>query len=118
MAAAAGDGYTTATAVADTLVELGVPFRSAHGIVGSLVAAAEAAGLPLNGLPDSTVTGALRDGDDPTAARLAQDPGIGDTLRAAASVEGALARFDVVGGTAPGRVDAELTAAEARLGLR
>ena len=34
MAAAAGEGYTTATAVADALVELGVPFRAAHGVAG------------------------------------------------------------------------------------
>ena len=34
MAAAAATGYTTATAVADALVELGVPFRSAHHVRG------------------------------------------------------------------------------------
>ncbi len=38
MAAAAGEGFTTATAVADGLVRRGVPFRVAHHIVGSLVA--------------------------------------------------------------------------------
>ena len=117
MTAGAADGYTTATAVADTLVELGVPFRSAHGIVGNLVAAAEAVSVPLDGLTDATITDALRDGGDAAAARLAGTPGIADTLRAAASVEGALARFDVVGGTAPGRVAAELERATARLGL-
>src|SRR4051795_11802233 len=40
MAAAASEGYTTATAVADTLVRRGVAFRTAHHIVGSLVAEA------------------------------------------------------------------------------
>ena len=117
MTAAAGDGHTTATAVADTLVELGVPFRAAHGIVGGLVAAAEAAGVGLDALPDTTITDALRDADDATATRLAATPRIGDRLRAAASVGGALARFDVIGGTAPGRVAAELERATARLGL-
>jgi argininosuccinate lyase len=38
MRAAAGEGYTTATAVADALVRRGVAFRVAHHIVGSLVA--------------------------------------------------------------------------------
>ena len=39
MRAAADEGYTTATAVADALVRRGVPFRAAHHVVGSLVAA-------------------------------------------------------------------------------
>ncbi len=117
MRAAAGDGFTTATAVADTLVELGVPFRSAHGIVGSLVAAAEAGGITLDTLPDAVIADALRASDDAAARRAADDDTIPDRLRRAATVEGALARFDVIGGTAPGRVAAELTAAEARLGL-
>jgi len=41
MRAAAGEGYTTATAVADALVRRGVAFRAAHHIVGALVAEAE-----------------------------------------------------------------------------
>jgi argininosuccinate lyase len=117
MAAVAGDGYTTATAVADTLVELGVPFRTAHGIVGAMVAAAETAGVALDALADAPIADALRDGDDPTAAGLAATPGTADRIRGAASVEGALNRFDVVGGTAPWRVAAELERATARLGL-
>ena len=44
MRTAAGEGYTTATAVADTLVRRGVPFRTAHHVVGALVAEAEDAG--------------------------------------------------------------------------
>ena len=115
MTAAAGDGYTTATAVADTLVELGVPFRSAHGIVGGLVAAAESAGITLDALPDEAIADALRASDDGLAVRLAEDVAVADRLRRAATVEGALARFDVIGGTAPGRVAAELDRAEARL---
>ena len=45
MRAAATEGYTTATAVADALVRRGVAFRTAHRIVGSLVAQAEGEGL-------------------------------------------------------------------------
>jgi argininosuccinate lyase len=115
MTAAAGDGYTTATAVADTLVELGVPFRSAHGIVGGLVAAAESADITLDALPDEAIADALRASDDALAVRLAEDVAVAERLRQAATVEGALARFDVIGGTAPGRVAAELDRAEARL---
>jgi len=117
MAEAAGEGYTTATAVADALVERGVPFRIAHGVAGRLVAAAEAAGVGLDAVSDEAVVGALTAAEDPAAQGLASDPGTADALRAAATVEGALARFDVIGGTAPGRVAAELQAAEGRLGL-
>lgn len=117
MAEAAGEGYTTATAVADALVERGVPFRVAHGIAGRLVAAAEAVGVGLDEVSDHAVMETLREAEDPVARGLASQPDIADVLRAAATVEGALARFDVIGGTAPGRVASELAAAEARLGL-
>ena len=117
MTAVAADGYTTATAVADTLVEMGVPFRAAHGIVGNLVALAETSGLALDMVPDPALRDALLASGDPVAAALADDPQTAGRLRAAASVEGALARFDVIGGTAPGRVAAELERATARLGL-
>jgi argininosuccinate lyase len=117
MAAAAGEGYTTATAVADALVERGVPFRVAHGVAGRFVAAAEAAGTGLAEIPDATIAEALGGADDPTAQALASDAVIGGSLRGAATVEGALARFDVIGGTAPQRVSQELRAAEQRLGL-
>jgi argininosuccinate lyase len=118
MGAAAGTGHTTATAVADALVELGVPFRSAHHVSGRLVGAAEAAGVELAGVPDAAIGDALEASDDARARELANDPGIPDRLRAAASIEGALARCDVIGGTAPRRVHAELAAHEARLGDR
>ena len=48
---------------------------------------------------------------------LAGVPGSADRIRAAATVDGALARCDVIGGTAPARVAHELAAHEARLGL-
>ena len=58
MADAASEGYTTATAVADALVRRGVAFRTAHHIVGSLVAQAEGAGLGLDEVPDG-ISGSL-----------------------------------------------------------
>jgi argininosuccinate lyase len=116
MRAAADEGYITATAVADALVRRGVPFRLAHHVVGTLVADAEAAGTGLEALDDSTLMAALRNVDDPAAAALAADPGTPDLVRAAASVDAALASCDVVGGTAPVRVAAAIAAARSRLG--
>jgi argininosuccinate lyase len=116
MRAAAGEGYTTATAVADALVRRGVPFRAAHHVVGSLVAQAEGEGIGLEAMPDAMVATALAAADDDIARRLAAEAGIGDQIRQAASVEGALETCDVIGGTAPRRVAEALAAARARLG--
>jgi argininosuccinate lyase len=115
MRAAAGEGYTTATAVADALVRRGVPFRTAHRIVGSLVARAEAEQMPLEVMPESMIADALGAADDERARGLAGEATVGDSLRAAAAIEGALASCDVIGGTAPGRVAEALAAARARL---
>jgi argininosuccinate lyase len=115
MLEATNEGYTTATAVADALVRRGVPFRSAHHIVGSMVAEADEAGLRLDEVPDAMIGLALGASGDPTAGTLAAEAGIGDALRAAASIEGALASCDVVGGTAPARVQAALDLARQRL---
>lgn len=53
LAAAAGSGFSTATDLADWLVRvLGLPFRDAHHITGSLVALAEKQGCDL---PDLTL---------------------------------------------------------------
>jgi argininosuccinate lyase len=117
MRAAAEEGYTTATALADALVRLGVPFRAAHHIVGGLVGGAEAEGIPtLAGLPDEAFRAALDGSDDAVARRLAKEKGIAPALRAAATIEGSLASADVTGGTAPERVAAALAAAKERLG--
>lgn len=116
MREAADDGYTTATAVADALVRAGVPFRSAHHVVGSLVAAAESRGVELSSVSDDEVRSALEAMEDAVVSALLADPGIGSVIRAAATVEAALASADVAGGTAPRRVDAALAAARARLG--
>ena len=118
MRAAADEGFTTATAVADALVRRGLAFRSAHHVVGALVAAAEARSVGLPAVTDEEVAAALRNVDDEAAVALATDAphGVGDVVRSAASVEGALAAADVIGGTAPSRVRAALAAARARLG--
>ncbi len=116
MREAALEGYTTATAIADALVRRGVAFRSAHHIVGSLVAEAERAGLRLDELPDTTIAAALSTANDSVALALIGDPELPGALREAAGLEGAISACDVVGGTAPARVEATLLRARARLG--
>jgi argininosuccinate lyase len=115
MRRAADEGYITATAVADALVRRGVPFRAAHHVVGRLVAAAERQGIGLAGIEDSVVAAALAEAGDTTALGLVGDAALPAELRAAATIEAALASCDVIGGTAPGRVAAALAAARARL---
>ena len=116
MRVAADEGYTTATAVADALVRRGVPFRVAHHVVGSLVAQAEGEGIGLEAMPDAMIGEALAAADDDNARGLATETGIGDQIRQAATIEGALETCDVIGGTAPRRVAEALAAARARLG--
>jgi argininosuccinate lyase len=64
MSAVAGDGFATATGVAEALVKEGVAFRSAHEQTGELVRKCEAKGITLadltnadlDGLPESVLT--------------------------------------------------------------
>jgi argininosuccinate lyase len=115
MRAATAEGFTTATAVADALVGRGVTFRAAHHAVGSMVAQAQEAGLTLDEVPDAMLGMALAASGDERARAIAEEPTIGDELRGAASIDGALARCDVIGGTAPHRVMAALAEARARV---
>ncbi len=115
MRRAADEGFITATAVADALVRRGVPFRAAHHVVGRLVAAAERQGIGLTEIEDSAVAAALAEAGDTTALGLVGDAALPAELRAAATIEAALASCDVIGGTAPARVAAALAAARARL---
>jgi argininosuccinate lyase len=117
MRAAAGEGYITATAVADALVRRGVAFRAAHHIVGTLVAEAERGGVGLDALDDAVILAAVAASDDGAAVALGADASLPEELRAAASLDGALASCDVIGGTAPRRVAAALAAARTRLGV-
>jgi argininosuccinate lyase len=58
MRKAAGDGYATATDLADWLVRtLNLPFREAHHVTGRIVAKAAEAGLPLHRVPLETMQG-------------------------------------------------------------
>ncbi|TKX47403.1 argininosuccinate lyase [Halorubrum sp. SD690R] len=107
LAAAAGEGFSTATGVADLLAMAGLPFRTAHEIVAS---AAPAVG----------------DGDDPATAAAKVDEAaqavLGESLFERVSRDevervldpaASVASRDSAGGPAPEAVAADLTAATA-----
>jgi argininosuccinate lyase len=91
MSAAARRGYTTATDLADWLVQtLGVPFREAHQVTGQIVAGAEARGLGLEELP--------------LEAMQAIEPRINADVFSVLSVENSVKSRVSYGGTAPQNV--------------
>ena len=95
LAIAAASGFSTATDLADWLVrELGLPFRDAHHITGSLVAVAEAKGCDL---PDLT----LKDMKEVHGA-------ITDDVFTVLGVENSVASRTSYGGTAPDQVRAQV----------
>lgn len=99
--AALGRGHLCATDVADLLVTLGVPFRSAHHAVGGLVRRAEELGLQIDQLPRAEVR--------------AVHAGLTDERIAAVfSVEAAVERRQVIGGPARIRVVEAIAEARAR----
>ena len=100
MRAAAESGFLLATELADYLAARGVPFREAHGIVHNLVESALANGKELR---DLTL-------DD---YREASPKFEADVLEI--TVDSAIAKRDIVGGTATNRVWDAITAARARL---
>jgi argininosuccinate lyase len=89
--AAAGAGFSTATDLADWLVRaLGLPFREAHHITGTLVARAEAKGCDLPDLPLEEMQ--------------AVHPGITAEVFGVLGVENSVRSRTSYGGTAPLRV--------------
>jgi len=104
MRAAAAQGYSTATDLADWLVrEADVPFREAHHITGRAVKAAEERGCELSDL----TLNILQSID----ARI--DSRVFDVLSVDASVRSRTS----YGGTAPGRVREQIAVAKKELGL-
>src|SRR3954447_14203581 len=101
LAAAAGDEMLAATDLADALVQQGVPFREAHGLVGGLVRSALASGRSLSELTDSELDGV------PDGARQA----VRRALEAGQTIESKLS----AGGTASGRVEEQLERAREAL---
>ena len=99
---AASNPDLLATEAADYLVRRGVPFRQAHEIVGQIIREAERSGHSWAALP----LGKLK----------SFSPLFGEDLHAALTVEAALARRSVPGGTAPAAVRAAIAECRARLG--
>jgi argininosuccinate lyase len=99
---AAQDPALVATEVADYLVAFGVPFREAHEIVGKVLRAAEEDGKSIREMP---------------LDRLKEfSPAFGRDLGTVLTLESALARRSVAGGTAPGAVRAAIEDFKSRLG--
>ena len=102
MAAAAGQGFATATDLADWLVRaLGLPFRQAHHVTGILVKLAEDKGVDLDGLS--------------LADMQAVEGGITDEVFAVLGVENSVASRVSQGGTAPSQVRAAIAVARRQL---
>ena len=99
MRAAAEQGFSTATDLADWLVrEAGVPFREAHHITGRAVKAAEERGCMLDALPLEV----LRE----------IDPRIDERVFGVLSVDASVRSRTSYGGTAPDRVREQIARAK------
>jgi argininosuccinate lyase len=101
MRRAALKGHATATDLADYLVKKGLAFRDAHEVVARAVKLAIERGVDLADLPLETLR--------------SLHASIGVDARAVLTLEGSIAARDIVGGTAPAQVRAQIAAARARL---
>ncbi len=91
MAKAAGEGYSTATDLADWLVRnLDMPFREAHGVTGKIVALAESSAIALENVPLGDMQKI--------------ESGITDDVFSVLSVEDSVKSRTSFGGTAPSNV--------------
>jgi argininosuccinate lyase len=95
-------GGLLATDLADYLVDRGVPFREAHGVVGRLVREAEQRGVELDALPLAVIQ--------------AGHAKFGPDVAQAFTVEASLARRTVSGSTGPAAVRVQLEEARSVVG--
>ncbi|WP_298013301.1 argininosuccinate lyase [uncultured Aquabacterium sp.] len=102
MERAAKKGYATATDLADYLVKKGLPFRDAHEVVAHAVKDAIAAGADLSELPLDKLK--------------AYNPAIEQDVYEVLSLRGSLNARNILGGTAPEQVRAQVARHRARLG--
>jgi len=102
MEQAALKGYATATDLADYLVRKGVPFRDAHETVAQAVKAAIAQQVDLSELPLATLK--------QFSSAIEQD------VYGVLSLRGSMNARDVLGGTAPAQVRAQIARHRQRLG--
>ncbi len=101
MERAALKGYATATDLADYLVKKGLPFRDAHEAVAHAVKHAIGHGVDLSALPLSTLQGF--------------HASITDDVFEVLTLRGSLNARNVLGGTAPAQVHAQVTRHRTRL---
>jgi argininosuccinate lyase len=102
MERAAKKGYATATDLADYLVKKGLPFRDAHEVVAHAVKDAIAAGVDLSELPLDKLK--------------AYNPAIEQDVYEVLSLRGSLNARNILGGTAPEQVRAQVGRHRQRLG--
>lgn len=100
MRAACDKGFLNAMAAATYLVHKGIPFRTAHEIIGHAVREGLAAGCELSELPLKTLQ--------------ALSPAFGEDFFAAVTLQATLDCHDVPGGTARHRVAQALAAARSQ----
>jgi argininosuccinate lyase len=101
MERAALRGHATATDLADYLAKRGVPFRDAHEVVAHAVKHALQQGVDLAALPLATLQ--------------SFHPSIGDDVQGVLTLRGSLDARNVVGGTAPVQVRAQIARHRERL---
>jgi argininosuccinate lyase len=101
MERAARKGYATATDLADYLVKKGLPFRDAHEVVAHAVKDAIAQGVDLSELSLSQLQ--------------AYNPAIEQDVFDVLSLRGSLNARNLLGGTAPAQVRAQVARHKARL---
>jgi argininosuccinate lyase len=102
MEAAANKGYATATDLADYLVKKGLPFRDAHETVAHAVKAATSHNCDLSELPLAVLQGF--------------HPSIDKDVYDVLSLRGSLSARNMLGGTAPAQVRAQIARHRNRLG--
>ena len=102
MERAALRGYATATDLADYLVKKGLPFRDAHEVVAHAVKHAIGEGVDLSELPLPTLQGF--------------HASIGTDVYEVLTLRGSVGARQVLGGTAPEQVRAQLARHRSRLG--
>ena len=101
MERSAAGGFTNATDAADYLVKHGVPFRDAHGIIGSLVLACEKFGCALDTLPLSEYQAIC--------------PAFGEDIYEAISLQTCVAKRNTAGAPGPEALSREIADDEAFL---
>jgi len=102
MERAARRGYATATDLADYLVKKGLPFRDAHEVVAHAVKVALGRGVDLSELTLAELQGF--------------NAAVGEDVFEVLTLAGSLNARNVVGGTAPAQVRAQIERHRARLG--